>query len=210
MPEFIKKSQRNAKKKWVKRFYFCHVGRTGGRSIIWNFIQDGWDVVQDEKERPTREEVFHGYKSKRGTDRIMPQESFAIVRHPIARIESHVRWAIKNKKLDPRKECIFEFIENSIENMFEDELGRHIIPAFECVLFDSTVIQYELGFRNIADYLVQNKFVEKWKKNIRIREDGKVRFDWSKCPEKTRDIILKTYELDFENFDYDPFDFLKM
>ena len=209
MPEFIKKSQRNIRDKWVKRYYFCHVGRSGGRSLVWNYIQAGWDVIRDDIEKPTREEVLQSYASKRGTDRIMPAESFAIVRHPISRLESHTRWALHNKKLDRIKDCPFEFMNHSMENIYDPDLGRQIIPAFDTVFFEATVFQYEIGMRKIADHLVESGFIERWKKNIKIRENSKLRLDWSSCPEHVRDKILKTYEKDFDAFEYDPYEFLK-
>lgn len=207
MPEFIKQSQRNAKKQWVKRYYFCHVGRTGGRSISWNYLNAGWQIIQDEIIRPTREEVEAQYKAKRGTDKIMPSESFAIVRHPLDRLTSHMRWAIQNKK--SKKEDFFNYISYAIDNMYDPDLARHIIPAFDSIFFDATVIQYELGFRRIADYLIENSFIEKWKKNIVIRENERLRVDWSKCPEGLKSKILKVYENDFDAFGYDPDDKFK-
>ena len=205
MPEFYKKSDRREKNQWRKSSYFCHVGRTGGRSLIWNFIRCGWNIIQDDIVHPTREEVFSQYKSK-PHDRIMPTESFAIVRHPIDRLVSHGRWAIEFNKLKNRD--FFEYIDYSIDNMYDTNLGRQIIPAFDSMFFDATIIQYEIGHRKIADFLVKEKLIEKWVKNVVIREDSKIRPDWSKCPEKLRSKILKTYESDFETFEYDPYKYL--
>ena len=209
MPEFIKKSNRRAKNKWKKRIYFCHVGRCAGRSIIWNYLQDGWDVIHDDFIRPTRSEIKEMYIPRKHDQEVIPSESFAIVRHPVPRLVSHLRWAVKNKKVKNILEDQFCFLENSIDNLYENELGRQIIPGFDSILFDAVVLQYEMGMRNIADYLVENKMISKWTKNIRISEVAKVKIDWEKCPDSLRDKILKVYEKDFEEFEYDPFEFLK-
>ena len=209
MPEFIKKSERRARNKWEKRYYFCHVGRTGGRSILWNLVQDGYKIIHEEKPRPTRDEIFELYSSKKGIDKIMPKEVISIVRHPMARIESHLRWANHVNKFSGQKNECFDFIDYSLDNIYEDELGRHLIPAFETVLFDATVLQYEIGFRKIAEFFVQEKIVDRWKRNIRIKENGKSRIIWENCPQALKEKILRIYEKDFEVFDYDPDTYFK-
>lgn len=207
MPEFYKKSKRKAEHKWEKRIYFCHVGRSAGRTLIWNYIQAGWEILNDNKEKPNREEILENYKGK--IKKPVPSESFAIVRHPISRIESHLKWAICNNKVKRKEDGFFDYISLSIDNMYEEEYGRNIIPAFETVFFDATVFQYEMGLRKIADYLVENDMIEVWTKNIYIKEKASARILWEECPSKLKDKILKVYEKDFEAFGYDPYDFLK-
>lgn len=209
MPEFIKKSDRRSKRKWKKRIYFCHVGRCGGRSVIWNYLKDGWDVIVDDVRNPTREQIEGMYVHRKHDQDKLPDESFAIVRHPIARLVSHLKWAVRSNKVSNKLEDQFRFLDNSLDNLYEVDLGRHLIPAFDAILFDSVVLQYEMGMRNIADYLIENGLIDKWTKNIRISDPAKVKIDWEKCPDSLRDKILTIYENDFKEFEYDPYEFLK-
>jgi len=210
MPEFVKKAKRGSRKK-DKKLYFCQIGRSGFESILFNFTKDGWDVTQHDDcfMHMTRKQIISWYESRKKYGDFIPEESYAIVRHPMARIESHIKSMIYSKKAHRKENDFFDFIDLSIDKMHEKDLGRSIIPAVDCVLFDATVIQYEIGSRKIADYFVENKVVDKWTKNILPRGEKNVRIDWSKCPDSLRDKILKTYEQDFEAFDYDPDDYFK-
>lgn len=211
MPEFVKKNKRHAKEKWQRKFYFCDLGRTGSHSFISNFILDGYEMTKGSRTSvyKTRQEIFDWYDGRRGIDKILPEESYAVVRHPIERIESHIRWMVKSKKAFRKENGFFDFVDYSLDNIYDSELMCHLIPAFESILFDATVLQYELGNRKIADYFVENKIVSSWNRIFPIKDEGRARINWLDCPDSIRDKILKTYEKDFENFDYDPFEYLK-
>jgi len=211
MPELIKKSAKRSEKKRERKIYLCNVGRTETYNITFNLMNDGYVKTEDYmgNKNLTRDEILSWYESRKGIDKKVPDESFAIVRHPIGRIESHVKWAVYYGKTHRKENGFFDFINYSIDNLFEEDFCRNIVPAFDSILFDATVFQYELGVRRISDFFVENKIVEKWTRIVSKKDEESLKVDWSKCPDSLRDKILKTYDQDFEAFDYDPDDYFK-
>lgn len=212
MPELFKKPDKKSRKKGEKKIYVCSIGRTGFEGIVYNLIQDGYSLTEHQPSgNLSRDEVTEWYEKRRSTvEREIPDVSFAIVRHPISRIESHVKFSLYKKMLQKNEEELFDFIDHSLDNLFEENLGKNIIPSFDSALFDATVFQYEIGMRKIADYFVENKIVKKWTKLINVKDEENVRISWGKCPVSIKDKILRIYEQDFEQFEYDPDDFFKM
>ena len=194
----------------MKPLKFVHISKTAGTTIeeeakrggiLWgiNHIEYGWHHDRLANKPQTLREKY---------------DWFTVVRNPYTRIisEFHCKWGgmggIGPDKLKKVTEEEFNnFLICNIENV--DRIrGNHYTPQHDYI--DNEIPIIVLKFENLKTEF--DRLMKKYKLPVTLesRENvGYKVFNYSNINQKLHDLINKTYEKDFEHFDYDIKDYVK-
>ena len=153
-----------------REILFAHIPKTGGTSIYLAFAAAGWRVINLQP-REDPQSAFHALREQFGVDRIeqrglrirrlgpvqhMPsavwrlwgpfEESFAIVRHPVARLESATAYHHRLQRIsEPLPDFAARVLSSAQKKILGPwrTLGGHLIPQNRFVLKDTRIFYFE-------------------------------------------------------------------
>ena len=153
-----------------REILFAHIPKTGGTSIYLAFAAAGWRVINLQP-REDPQSAFHALREQFGVDRIeqrglrirrlgpvqhMPsavwrlwgpfEESFAIVRHPVARLESAIAYHHRLQRIsEPLPDFAARVLSSAQKKILGPwrTLGGHLIPQNRFVLKDTRIFHFE-------------------------------------------------------------------
>lgn len=196
MPELYRKSPHTGKE---ERLFFCHVPRCAGRSIIKMMELEGWradyDVQGHNERHPNYFELRLKYKETK------EPRSFAIVRHPMLRLESAFR---ENGRASSPSEMFSIFEEMPTQKIYT-AFNRKIRPAADFVLDSAEVMKLDVGFSHIHHELIMRGWLSRKSKAVHLGKTDGSPIDWKKAPSHIVDKIMQVYAQDFYHFEYQLF-----
>lgn len=196
MPELFRNSPHTGKE---ERLFFCHVPRCAGRSIIKMMELGGWrvdyDLLGNNQRHATYFELRLKYKETK------EPRSFAIVRHPMRRLESAFR---ENERASSPNEMFRIFEEMPIEKIYT-AFNRRIRPAADFVLDNAEVMKLDAGFPQIHHELIMRGWLPRRSKDVHLGKTDGTPIDWTKAPAHIVDKIMQVYAQDFYHFEYQLF-----
>ncbi len=192
MPRLVRNQARATSAETV---HFCAVPRTGARSIIKAFENSGWGAEYEILANLGR--YFNHFELRAHYGGNMPR-TFAIVRHPMRRLESafsvhgdHPNWF----------DQFMEMPSQEIYTTFE----RAIRPATDFVLEKTEIFKYENGLSSVLNELTFRGWI---KNKAHMPHLGRGKYDpidWRRAPEYVIDKVLQIYAQDFYYFEYSTF-----
>ena len=192
-----------------KKIFFIHIPRTGGRSIIWFFKHNSWDIgFNDHREIiKTNDGMclvphlhFPYYNLLLNVEKI---NKFTIVRNPFDRFVSMCRF-LNNDQIKELHNINFQKDFNFfIKNLFKTTFWFR--PQNEFVTNDNLVWKFEDFFKKDFNKWIQNNFKIKTKipksfKYVRGEYDDRKKITLNS---KLKRFIKSFYKKDFEVFKYE-------
>ena len=178
--------------------YFCQIPRAGGRAVLKAFraagYRDSYEILGNSVTHPNYFEILAHYRQKGEK----PPRSFAIVRHPMRRLES--AFFYRRRARNPSD--MFDQLRNMRTQDFYTRWQNAIRPAHDMVLERTTILKYEDGLNACLRRLFDTSMVGSALK-VESRAGGKREpLDWSKAPADIVEQIMGLYAADYYHFDY--------
>lgn len=196
MPELNRINSHTGKE---ERLFFCHIPRCAGRSIIKMMELDGWRVDYDLLGNNHRHANYFELRVKYKETK--EPRSFAIVRHPMRRLESAFR---ENGRASSPNEMFRIFEEMTTQKIYT-AFNRKIRPAADFILDESEIMKLDVGFSYIHHELIMRGWLSRKSKDVHLGRTDGTPIDWTKAPTRIVDKIMQVYAQDFYHFEYDLF-----
>jgi hypothetical protein len=189
-----------------RRVLFIHIPKTGGGSIF-DWLSTKGKATFFGADHPSSFRCTPQHFTFRDMTFLLDGPAwdfaFAIVRHPLSRLESEFRWRAAGFYRETGKRMTFDvWVDNTLKRAANDPyyLDNHVLPQVNFVDRQMDVFHFESGIENIAAELsdmigVENDFGNRHK-NMTLP----LKLDW---PVALTYRATEFYKFDFSYFGYD-------
>jgi hypothetical protein len=197
-----------------KLHYYAHVPKCAG-SAIADYLtarcgglafQNNQFLSDDEPNRWTKSSPQH--VDWESFTKVIPADwiasSFAVVRHPTARVISAYHFQQEIEQAIPAEMNIDTWFTNWADNAKPFAFDNHLLPQSQIVPPEATIFKLEDGLEAVISYLdgiIGNTDGPRALGGKNTRSD-RTRTDKAAPSQATLDLIAKTYAEDFERFGY--------
>ena len=177
------------------RLFLCGVPRCANGSILSMFKANGWSV---DCEILGREEGFSPYQTLEAHYRDEMPASFALIRHPMRRLESAIRDRLK---ASTSKEIFDRFVAMNVGDLYR-ESGGSFRPASDLVMDSTEIFKIDRGLHQPLTAFRARRWLPWSALEGRENESKAKRVDWRRAPAHVVEKVLKVYAEDFYHFEY--------